>query len=229
MKLTKKIMILWVIIPMFFTEIYAQEDPVGGWAVVAPDGTVVSVIVCTESVCGLNGSWGGVMPEGTEHAGYQLVLQTNATADGNVAGWTSQEGTEVTYSEESNTFDITSTYENEGTVVTNTMTLVPELTAKDPDGMDLSTGIIHKSISYELYDKFVEIFPDNDWEDKSKFVFEDVTDAQDKFQTKVTNVLVQETIKPDEVILIEEEQSILNQISNFVTSIFDQLFGWLND
>lgn len=212
---------------MFLTEIYAQEDPVGGWAVVAPDGTVVSVVVCTESVCGVNGTWGGVMPADTEYAGYRLVLQTNATADGNVAGWSSQEGTEVTYSEESNTFDITNTYENDGTIVTNTMTLVPELTATDPDGMDLSTGIINKSISYQLYDKFVEIFPDNDWEDKSQFVFEDIKDAQDNFQTDVTKVLVEETINPAEVILIEEEQSIIDQISNFVTSLFNQFFGWL--
>ncbi len=71
---------------------------VGGWAVIDSSGKVYGVVVCDNSVCGSNGSWGGVMP--VEYmgcpAGCRLVLQTSADPQtGNVAGWRSQEGTDV--------------------------------------------------------------------------------------------------------------------------------------
>lgn len=216
------------ILSLFFVNVYAENDPVGGWAVVAPDGTVVSVIVCTESVCGTNGSWGGVMPEDTQYPGYRLVLQTNATADGNVAGWSTQEGTSVTYLEETETFEIISSYDNAGTEVTSTKILVPELTATDPEGMDLSTGIIAHSISYELFEKLVEIFPDNNWEDKSQFIFTDENKAREDFQTEVTGVIVEETLVPIEENTSDQEINMLERITNFVSEVFNQLFGWFN-
>ena len=82
---------------------------VGGWAVIDSSGKVYGVIVCDNSVCGTSGSWGGVMPN--EYmgcpAGCRLVLQTSADPQtGNVAGWRSQEGTDVVYNERTNTFAV---------------------------------------------------------------------------------------------------------------------------
>lgn len=82
---------------------------VGGWAVIDSSGKVYGVIVCDNSVCGASGSWGGVMP--VEYmgcpAGCRLVLQTSADPQtGNVAGWRSQEGTDVVYNSQSNTFSV---------------------------------------------------------------------------------------------------------------------------
>lgn len=82
---------------------------VGGWAVIDSSGKVYGVVVCDNSVCGVNGSWGGVMP--VEYmgcpAGCRLVLQTSADPQtGNVAGWRSQEGTEVIYNSQTNTFAV---------------------------------------------------------------------------------------------------------------------------
>lgn len=117
------------------------DDPVGGWAVVDPaTGQVMGVLVCTESVCGESGEWAGVMPNDTDCPGCLLRKQTNATADGNVAGWRSSEGMDVTYDgDEQGTFTITS---DSGHGVQQSMTLVPSETATDPDGMDLHTGIV---------------------------------------------------------------------------------------
>ncbi len=82
---------------------------VGGWAVIDSSGKVYGVVVCDNSVCGTSGSWGGVMP--VEYmgcpAGCRLVLQTSADPQtGNVAGWRSQEGTDVVYNERTNTFAV---------------------------------------------------------------------------------------------------------------------------
>ena len=82
---------------------------VGGWAVIDASGKVYGVVVCDNSVCGVNGSWGGVMP--VEYmgcpVGCRLVLQTSADPQtGNVAGWRSQEGTDVIYNSQTNTFAV---------------------------------------------------------------------------------------------------------------------------
>lgn len=125
----------------------AAEDPVGGWAVIDPEtGEVKSVIVCTESVCGETGEWGGVFPDDSEYAGSLLRKQTNATSDGNVAGWSSSEGVAVTYDgDEDGTFTIVSRgTSGPGDTVERQMTLDPDRTATDPDGMDLHTGIVER-------------------------------------------------------------------------------------
>lgn len=127
-------------------------EEVGGWAVINPEtGKVHGVVVCTESVCGQDGEWGGVLR--MEYMGCTdciLRKQTNATADGNVAGWHgSGEGTDVTYDgDEKGTYTIVQDSGDEK----RTMTLVPGKTAADPDGMDLSTGIIEQRVER----KFVE-------------------------------------------------------------------------
>ena len=93
---------------------------VGGWAVIDSAGKVYGVIVCDNAVCGTSGSWGGVMP--VEYMGCpigcRLVLQTSADPQtGNVAGWRSQEGTDVIYDSSSNTFSVQQTNQSQSTLI----------------------------------------------------------------------------------------------------------------
>jgi len=93
---------------------------VGGWAVIDSAGKVYGVIVCDNAVCGTSGSWGGVMP--VEYMGCpigcRLVLQTSADPQtGNVAGWRSQEGTDVIYNSSSNTFSVQQTNQSQSTLI----------------------------------------------------------------------------------------------------------------
>jgi hypothetical protein len=93
---------------------------VGGWAVIDSAGKVYGVIVCDNAVCGTSGSWGGVMP--VEYMGCpigcRLVQQTSADPQtGNVAGWRSQEGTDVIYNSSSNTFSVQQTNQSQPTLI----------------------------------------------------------------------------------------------------------------
>jgi hypothetical protein len=112
------------------------SNGVGGWAVVDPNtGKVAGVIVGTMATYNSNG---GRMP-GTYMGctGCVLRYQTNATADGNVAGW---HGPDVSYNSNDQTFSIKSSNGSS----TTTQTLVPEKTARDAAGMDLSTGFVDR-------------------------------------------------------------------------------------
>ena len=136
---------------------------VGGWAVVDPvTGNVHGVVVCTNDVCGPNGSWGGKLPG--EYMGCtncNLRFQTRATDDGNVAGW---HGTQtnvdangkasqnndgsVKWNEKEKNFTIKNTWtDSNSSKVTRTQTLVPEKTASD--GKNLQTGIIDIDTQYK--------------------------------------------------------------------------------
>jgi hypothetical protein len=93
---------------------------VGGWAVIDSAGKVYGVVVCDNAVCGTRGSWGGVMP--VEYMGCpigcRLVLQTSADPQtGNVAGWRSQEGTDVIYNSSSNTFSVQQTNQSQPSLI----------------------------------------------------------------------------------------------------------------
>lgn len=127
------------------------SEGVGGWAVVDPvTGNVHGVIVGTIDTFNSRGGTIGHEYMGC-HANCVLRFQTRATADGNVAGW---HGTQTHIDANGN-----ATQSNDGSVKwnaqtktfsiggqvpggTRTQTLVPERTARDPQGMDLSTGII---------------------------------------------------------------------------------------
>jgi hypothetical protein len=56
----------------------SAEEEHGGWAVVDENGIVQNITVCTESVCGEGGEWGGVLP-GTN---WKLVKQKNNANEG---------------------------------------------------------------------------------------------------------------------------------------------------
>lgn len=70
-------------------------DQPSGWAIVDDSGNVKDVIVCTNSVCGEDGSWGGLVPPQSSgpsgvvngpNTGMRLVRQTLPQENGNVAG-----------------------------------------------------------------------------------------------------------------------------------------------
>lgn len=127
-------------------------EGVGGWAVVDPEtGNVHGVIVGTLDTFN---TWGGKI--GQEYMGCTancvLRFQTRATADGNVAGWhgtstqidangnavQTNDGS-VKWNAQTRTFSIGT--QHSGGVTTRT--LVPELTARDSQRSDLSTGVIN--------------------------------------------------------------------------------------
>ena len=127
------------------------SEGVGGWAVVDPvTGNVHGVIVGTIDTFNSRGGTIGHEYMGC-HANCVLRFQTRATADGNVAGW---HGTQTHIDSNGN-----ATQSNDGSVRwnaqtrtfsiggqvpggTRTQTLVPERTARDPEGMNLHTGIV---------------------------------------------------------------------------------------
>jgi len=141
----KKLLLSLILTIAFASPAVAEEvvqEEVGGWAVVNPETNQVhGVIVCTESVCGSTGSWGGVLPG--EYMGCtncSLKFQTKATDDGNVAGW---HGENVTYIPEDETFEMTNNYSTEDGDVEQVMVVTPSQTASD--GKDLYTGVKTKS------------------------------------------------------------------------------------
>jgi len=121
----------------------------GGWAVVDPNtGVVHGVIVGTINT--YNERKGVI---GHEYMGCSancvLRYQTNATSDGNVAGWN---GPNVKWNEPAGTFTISgSSTDTAGNKTTTTQTLVPEKTASD--GKNLSTGIVSSVTTHETAPK----------------------------------------------------------------------------
>ena len=114
------------------------SEGVGGWAVVDPDtGKVHGVIVGTIDTYNSVEARGGM---GHEYMGCHencvLRFQTRATADGNVAGYSSSGNTEVKFESSQNNFSIK---DNNGDYES---TLIPEQTARDEAGMNLGTGLV---------------------------------------------------------------------------------------
>lgn len=127
------------------------HEGVGGWAVVDPEtGNVHGVIVGTIDTFNARGGAIGHEYMGC-HANCVLRFQTRATADGNVAGWhgtqthvdaqgqaTQSNDGSVKWNPTTKTFSLNNQVVGGG----RSMTLVPERTARDAAGMDLSTGIV---------------------------------------------------------------------------------------
>jgi hypothetical protein len=77
MKVNKIIALFFVFSLIPLVPASAEEEH-GGWAVVDENGIVQNITVCTESVCGEGGEWGGVLP-GTN---WKLVKQKNNANEG---------------------------------------------------------------------------------------------------------------------------------------------------
>lgn len=120
-----------------YTPPVEASNGVGGWAVVNPEtNQVCGVIVATIETFN---AWNGLMPDSYMGCPPNSLLrfQTNATADGNVAGWS---GSGVTYNNSDGTFNIDNNIANESGTTKTTQKLIPSKTASD--GINLSTGIV---------------------------------------------------------------------------------------
>jgi hypothetical protein len=103
----KKI-ILSLILSLIASPSFAEEvvdnsgwDAESGWAVVDNGGIVQGIIICTNSVCGEDGQWGGSMPSDTPWANMKIVRQLPAKSDGTHPG-----GSWGSYDESSNEFTL---------------------------------------------------------------------------------------------------------------------------
>jgi hypothetical protein len=112
----------------------SPSDPCQNWASVDNSGVVVNVIVCQASVCGANGSWGGLDPSGNK-----LVPQTAGnpvTGDVNgTAGYIGNPETGSVVVENNGRFTI----------------IEPQTKTEIVDGVELTTIVseTRKSFSYE--------------------------------------------------------------------------------
>lgn len=89
------------------------------WAVVDPNtGDVLNIIVCTQSMCGPGGGFGGKIVDGTTGIVGDLVRQ----GPSGQGGWRSGGGTSVTYEKESGSFRV----EQKNGDVTNSFRVAPQ-------------------------------------------------------------------------------------------------------
>jgi|694.fasta_scaffold04306_30 hypothetical protein len=75
MKKITNILLITLVLTSFTVTSAKASEPTGTYAVVNSSGVVTNIIVCTASVCGPGGSWGGVMPSDTPCPGCSIVLQ----------------------------------------------------------------------------------------------------------------------------------------------------------
>jgi hypothetical protein len=75
MKKITNILLVTLVLTSFAVTSAKASEPTGTYAVVNSSGVVTNIIVCTASVCGPGGSWGGVMPNDTPCPGCSIVLQ----------------------------------------------------------------------------------------------------------------------------------------------------------
>jgi hypothetical protein len=202
-------------------------EPVFGYAVVSPAGVVVSVTVCTDSVCGADGEWKGVMPQDTPWPGYRLIKQTNSTADGNVAGWHTHEGVDVRYNDDTGHFDITYEHTNEqGATVKHRATIVPELTATDPEGMNLHTGYIDRGVTYELTHYFEQQLNNDQLNNAYSYSYTSPYEAVGQLYDAVAEDLKAED-NTTEVVEDQDEPRLIQSVVISLMNMMRSLFSWM--
>jgi len=77
-----KILLLIVGLLLITSNTARAEENEQIWAVVDESGLIHNIIVCTESVCGENGEWGGAAPGDTPWDGMKLIRQNNNANEG---------------------------------------------------------------------------------------------------------------------------------------------------
>ena len=237
-----KKLLLSLILTVAFASPAVAEEEVGGWAVVNPETNQVhGVIVCTESVCGSTGSWGGVLPG--EYMGCtncSLKFQTKATDDGNVAGW---HGDNVTYKPEDQTFEMTNNYSTDDGDVEQVMVVTPSQTASD--GKDLYTGVQTKTklktkavnnqtavveLTKESYqDVVVPVKVQYEqWNGGTSFFYESVDQLQSNIDADVESVFTPcdtcnadpEQVEEYRNAFYETITTLTTKVKNFIASLF---------
>ena len=218
------------------------SEGVGGWAVVDPDtGKVHGVIVGTIDTYNSVEARGGM---GHEYMGCHencvLRFQTRATADGNVAGYSSSGNTEVKFESSQNNFSIK---DNNGEYES---TLIPEQTARDEAGMDLNTGLVDtktkqtteenveiRQTREDYLDEEIEtdiFFPE--WGTEGKlFNYISELQAKENIEADVNNELVlegytveqeatEEPVVDEENVFVKTVRAWTNSVVKFFASIF---------
>jgi hypothetical protein len=237
-----KKLLLSLILTVAFASPAIAEEEVGGWAVVNPETNQVhGVIVCTESVCGSTGSWGGVLPG--EYMGCtncSLKFQTKATDDGNVAGW---HGENVTYKPEDQTFEMTNNYSTDDGDVEQVMVVTPSQTASD--GKDLFTGVQTKTKlktkAVNNQTAVVELTKESSqdvvvpvkvqyeqWNGGTSFFYESVDQLQSNIDTDVESVFTPcdtcnadpEQVEEYRNAFYETVTTLTTRVKNFIASLF---------
>lgn len=217
----------------------AVEEP-GGWAVVDPDtGNVLNIIVCTQSVCGEGGEFGGRLEDAATGIVGNLVYQTPP----NTGGYRSSEGTDVTWVEEQGHFEIRTESGNNGNAQTETVILTPG--APEGQGLsnikksttfrDASTYTGERSVEAETFQEDLSdltpevsvFFPE--WNSGTLFVYGTETEAEESL---IDDILV--TYGTEGIDLETEnyrEESVLNTIVSLaqtVVSWIQSIFGGEN-
>lgn len=187
-------------------------DGAGGWGIVNPEtGQVVDGVVCTTDVCGPNGSWGGVVPEGIlidgcPESGCVFRFQSKASEDGNVAGYHSDGYNDVRWNKEDQNFSITD-------ALGRGSTLLPERT----EGGLLSgivdirsksvteKGVVIEQIQEDYLDEEIEtkvLFPE--WVGGGKmFLYRSALEAGMNIESDVDNELFLEGYTTEETNTLE--------------------------
>ena len=199
-------------------EVEVVEEEAGVWSVVDENGVVTDAIMCTESVCGEGGEFGGVYPEESPCPGCRLVYQQPGHA-----GFADNDYVDVEYNFETENYELTEPLIVEDEVVGKKQTFVPrgqgekESSPKiiDPDpitdteyaiDIEIATGFIDENLNY------VEIDIEKAEEEPVLLNYINEKDAV-------------ENLEKDLVDEESEDQSILTSIVQAVTSFIKSIFG----
>ena len=196
----------------------AVEEEAGVWSVVDENGVVTDAIMCTESVCGEDGEFGGVYPENSHCAGCRLVYQQPGHS-----GFADNGYVDVEYNFETENYELTEPLIVEDQVVGQKQTLVPKGQGEKNDSpkiinpdpiiepeysidMEIATGFIDKDFNY------IEI----------------EIEQTDKESTLLSYVNENDAISNVEKDLVDKEakeSNLLAIISQRITDFIKNIFG----
>jgi len=226
MKLKNKVLSISVVLGMsvfsFSSVAYAEDQ--ASYAVVDSSGLVTNVIICTASVCGPGGSWGGVMPNDTPWPGQRLILQFAASSEGQNRGGfmgASGSGKEVTYSD--GTFTINNN------VPVNNVEVLTNASNTETSTVAVSISAGNKTaFSYEdtIKKSTIDILISN------TLPLEDSTSATVSATDVTSTSTITESAVFEERKTVEEVSSILTQrnltlLQSKITRLLMLLDGWI--
>ena len=195
----------------------AIEEEAGVWSVIDENGVVTDAIMCTESVCGEDGEFGGIYPENSHCPGCRLVYQQPGHS-----GFADNGYLDVEYNFETENYEITEPLIVEDQVVGEKQTVVPKGQGEksddpkiiDPDpiigtdysvDMEIATGFIDKDFNY------IEIEVGQEDEKPTLLNYANEKDAIENLEKD----LFDEEAKEPNILT-----NIVQSITNFIKNIF---------
>ena len=193
------------------------EEEAGVWSVVDENGVVTDAIMCTESVCGEDGEFGGVYPENSHCPGCSLVYQQPG-----YSGFADNGYVDVEYNFENENYELTEPLIVEDQVVGKKQTIVPKGQGEksddpkiiDPDpiigtdysvDMEIATGFIDKDFNY------IEIEVEQKDEKPTLINYANEKNAIENLEKD----LIDEEIEVSNIFI-----NIVENITNFIKNIF---------